>query len=184
MDVNDIDTTDYAILQSLSEVNDPVWKKKLHVRINEQHERFPGVNSVSVQTVGRHVDKLHDLAYLESCIVSPENLNRDLIISYRLTDDGVTVLQKKRESLIKSHIIQTENADKAELLELIQQEIGLDEETMSFLSERDRSEVIATAEIYYMRKYLDENLDEETITTLRELMSDQDLFSTTSSIFQ
>lgn len=172
---DDIDNTDYAILQCLCNASKPVWKKEIHVRIQGNITCFPGIEGVSVQTVGRHVDKLHDLAYLESCVVSPENLNRDLIISYKLTEDGFTALREKRESLLKSRIMTPEDTDKQELLTLLHQEIGFNDEMQSFLADRDTPELIGLAEIYYMRKYLDQKMNPEMVEKLQELAADQEI---------
>ncbi len=167
-----LDATDYAVLQCINDASKPVWKKEIHGRIERRIGEFPELDSVSVQTVGRHVDTLHDQAYLESCIISPDHLNRDLIISYKLTEDGVTALQEKRDTLIKTQIMGDEHADKQELLALLDHEIGFDSEMWRFLEGRGPDEIIGLAEIYYMRKYLDQKVDQDLIEKLKELSAD------------
>ncbi len=51
------------------------------------------LNTVSVQTVCRRVDTLRDNGLLESCIISPDGIKRDLIIAFTTTDKGCAALQ-------------------------------------------------------------------------------------------
>jgi hypothetical protein len=59
---------------------------------------------VSLQTVGRRVDALHDEGYLENTIVSPQNVPRDLIIGYILTDNGEQAVEAKRHELLRETV--------------------------------------------------------------------------------
>lgn len=76
-----IDLLDLQILAILRD--DPLWKKRI------AHQ----INNVSVQTIGRRVDALHDKGLLESCIIAPDDIKRDLIIAFETTETGRAALQ-------------------------------------------------------------------------------------------
>lgn len=170
-----IDTTDYAILQCINDADEPIWKKKICTRINDRINHFPGIEHVSVQTIGRRVDRLHDNAHLESCIVPPEHLRRDLIIAYKLTDEGVTSLHEKRQQLLFTRIQQPETAEKALILSLLEHEIGFARNMHDFLQDQTTEQLLALTEIYFMRKHLGETVDTTTLRKLRPLLDELDV---------
>lgn len=104
MSPSHIDEVDYAILTIVEEY-DAVWKKRVHDLILERRQELPHMETVSVQTVGRRINKLQDAGLLESCILSPDELNRDLIIGYSLSDKGTTALQEKRDRWLQNEIL-------------------------------------------------------------------------------
>lgn len=99
-----IDEVDYAILSCVGEY-DAVWKKRVHDLVSDRCPEFPHMDAVSVQTVGRRINKLQENGLLESCILSPDELNRDLIIGYNLTEDGERAVREKRERFLKNELL-------------------------------------------------------------------------------
>jgi DNA-binding Lrp family transcriptional regulator len=104
---HNIDNIDFAIMTLINNAERPLWKNRIHERLHDKQDQLPITNGVSVQTVGRRVDALQDDGYLETVIASPDDLKRDLIIAFKLTDDGHTVLHDKRESVLKGIINDT-----------------------------------------------------------------------------
>lgn len=82
-----LDLTNYRILYIL--YDEPLWKNEIHERL-QRHE----AETVSVQTVGRRVDQLQDAGLVNAKMVSPESIQRDLIIAFETTDLGVAALQE------------------------------------------------------------------------------------------
>lgn len=71
-------------LQILAELrDDPLWKKRI------AHQ----IDNVSIQTIGRRVDALRDKGLLDSCIIAPDDIKRDLIIAFETTEQGRAALQ-------------------------------------------------------------------------------------------
>lgn len=115
-----IDIIDFLILKCLQEHDAPLWKNRIH----EHHDGFG--ESASVQTIGRRVDTLVEEEYLDSCIVSPDDINRDLIIAYKLTEKGRAALRQKRRDMLEEAVCsnlfcdaETLACSKAELVDLI-----------------------------------------------------------------
>ncbi len=104
---HDIDNIDFAIMTLINNADRPLWKNRIHERLHNRQDRLPITKGVSVQTVGRRVDALQEDGYMETVIASPDDLKRDLIIAFKLTDDGKTVLHEKRESVLKGIINDT-----------------------------------------------------------------------------
>lgn len=77
----DVDLLDLQILVILRDA--PLWKQQVANQID----------TVSVQTVCRRVDTLRDNGLLESCIISPDDIKRDLIIAFTTTEQGCAALQ-------------------------------------------------------------------------------------------
>lgn len=100
-----IDVLDYAILKCL-DVEGTLWKKKVYDWLTEHQEEFPRMSSVSLQTVGRHVEGLREDGLIESRIVTAEELRRDLIIGFRLTAEGRKTLETQREALLREEVMQ------------------------------------------------------------------------------
>ncbi|NUB91086.1 hypothetical protein HT576_08640 [Haloterrigena sp. SYSU A121-1] len=80
--VRKLDALDLEILAVLT--NNPLWKQKLYETLGKK----------SIQTIGRRVNDLQDGDLLASCILSPNSLNRDLVIGYKTTDRGRTALEQ------------------------------------------------------------------------------------------
>lgn len=76
-----LDLLDLQILGILQD--DTLWKKRIANHID----------TVSIQTIGRRVDTLRDNGLLDSCIISPDDIKRDLIIAFETTEQGCAALQ-------------------------------------------------------------------------------------------
>ncbi|WP_207587087.1 hypothetical protein [Halomontanus rarus] len=85
-----LDLLDLAILDTVRE--QALWKKRLYEQLAQRAQIDRYLATVSLQTVARRVDKLRENGYLQSCIISPDDLNRDLIIAFRASEAGVTAL--------------------------------------------------------------------------------------------
>lgn len=96
-----MDDISQAILSVLDDVEQPLWKNRIYERLNDRVAELPRIESVSVQTVGRRVDYLLEEGYLESCIVSPDQINRDLIIAYKPSDTGRDAVATWRRQLLE-----------------------------------------------------------------------------------
>ncbi|WP_226005943.1 Lrp/AsnC family transcriptional regulator [Natrinema salinisoli] len=80
--VRKLDELDLEILAILTQ--NPLWKTALHNTLGKK----------SIQTIGRRVNDLQDDGLLVSCILSPDTLNRDLVIGYKTTEQGRTALEQ------------------------------------------------------------------------------------------
>lgn len=80
-----IDPLGYQILCVIND-HGPCWKQRVHNYLTDAgYQR-------TVQTVGYHIDALVADNLLEPIITTPAEAPRDLIIAYRLTDRGATIL--------------------------------------------------------------------------------------------
>ncbi len=172
----DIDAVDYAILKFINEHDRPVWKNRIHELLTEQRDELPGVDSVSVQTVGRRVDCLRDQDILSSCIISPDDIKRDLIIAFKLTDDGHEILTKKREEFLRETVkqqifAQDETAlSKPVLTELIRNHFDLDTSIKHRLRDEYTHEELTTfITLYYIKRQVADVFSDETAEKLAEL---------------
>lgn len=172
----DIDDVDFSILNVIAKDDAPLWKKEIHRGLSETPHALPNVREVSVQTVGRRVDDLHDDGYLESCIISPRDINRDLIIAFKITDAGEAARHRKREELLRDHVYHTFSrgnadlsADTDTLATLTVDEIGLDADLREELADTEPLELLTLLLLYYTRDAVDDRLDEESVDRLAEL---------------
>ncbi|MDY6769385.1 MAG: hypothetical protein SVU88_00265 [Candidatus Nanohaloarchaea archaeon] len=100
---DDLDRIDLAILTVLRDADEPMWKKDVH-RTLRRSASFPAAASdISVQTTGRRIDTLNEAGLVEPSIITPEELNRDLIIAYELTGEGKAALAAERRRLLRDH---------------------------------------------------------------------------------
>lgn len=97
--VPSIDATEYSILQVIEDAPDPLWKKEIHRQLLANLDQLP-LESISIQTVGRRVDDMHDQDLLESRLRSCEDVNRHLITTYILTDPGREAMESFQASLL------------------------------------------------------------------------------------
>lgn len=174
-----IDITDYAVLQAVHETGCPLWKKRVYDYIMGHIDRFPGVTSVSQQTVGRHVDKMQDAGYLETDIVSPDELNRDLVIGYTITDQGVDALAAKRADLLERTIINHMFPDKSNvrikkgaLLEMMTAHFDIPVDVREALSGFTRNQLVTVLMMGYARSEVDQQLAEGDIQKIRARMDE------------
>lgn len=151
----DIDMTDFRILRCIDDADHPLWKNRIHQRYLD---RFDG--DCSVQTVGRRVDRMHDSDLVQSCILSPDDINRDLIIGYQLSDTGHEVLVQKRRDIMldaaQPVLFQEDTADrpisKDDLVDLICDEFQLDADTGELLQEDYTWEELTALVVIYLVK--------------------------------
>jgi DNA-binding Lrp family transcriptional regulator len=155
-----IDDTDFAILKCIQDFGKPLWKNKIHESITERADELPLKSSVSVQTVGRRVDDLTDDGFVESAIISPDEIKRDLIIAFKLTDQGRDAIRERTEEYLQNvvqssmfTIAETDHIGKPALLELIEDNFGIDDEMKDRLdTEYDRDELVTLLTLYYVKQ--------------------------------
>lgn len=94
------DATDFAILFAVKQHEVPPWKNKIHGWIIDNQDVLPHMETVSVQTVGRRVDNLVKNDFLETVIVSPDGIKRDLIIAFKLTEKGAEAVAATRDHML------------------------------------------------------------------------------------
>jgi len=172
----DIDTVDYAILKIIGDHDQPLWKNRIHKRLTGCLEELPGVDSVSVQTVGRRVDRLRDAELLSSCIISPEAIKRDLIIAFKLTDSGADAIEQKQEEFlretVKQQVFDQNGAalSKPVISELIRNHFDLNPEIKQTLLEEYTSDELATfLTLYYVKRQVADVFSDESAEKLAEL---------------
>jgi hypothetical protein len=118
-EIEDINDTDLDIMLCLYQ-NGSLWKMEVTRRINNRREGETLLNlkdSISKQAVAKRVERLHELDYLESSIVS---IKRDgstrFILGYSNTVKGEQILLRSVKLILKdvlSNLISTENSPEA-----------------------------------------------------------------------
>lgn len=153
-----IDTVDYSILTLVENEDQPLWKNKLYERFHDNLDELPVADGVSVQTIGRRVDRLSEDGYLENVITSPEELKRDLIIAFKPTEKGREAVEQKRKNILQELVRDTMFTDDKEtdfgkeaLLNLIKTEFGQDEQPFMEAS-RDEDEIVSLLTLHYARE--------------------------------
>lgn len=170
----DIDFTDFTILRCIHHRDCPLWKKRIHDRCTEYLE-----GGVSVQTVGRRVDRLHRQGLLQSSIWSPDDIDRDLIIGYELSDAGRDALVRKRRDILLQAVRHELFGDKngyrrQELLyELTSAEFGLDREDTP-LEQYELEELLALVALHYSMEQAQTIFTEDNVGKLVELAEQND----------
>lgn len=172
-----IDDTDFMILKCITDANQPLWKNKIHQYLTGSENNLQLTDSISVQTVGRRVDRLNDNDYLENAIVSPDELKRDLIIAFKTTEKGEQAIQDKREEILKNAIRNKMFSDNGiqlsqdALSELIRDEFELDEDTQHEVAdEYSREELVTFLALYYAHQQVTDMFDEERMTQFQQLV--------------
>lgn len=146
-------------MRCLYDADQPLWKNRIH---EQYEERFD--DTLSVQTIGRRVDSMHDAGLVESCILSPDNVNRDLIIGYMLTDTGRDALARERRdilldaaqpTLFRATSTDTEERpiSKTELVDLLCDEFQLDGDTGTRLEQEYSWDELTVLAIVYLVKH-------------------------------
>jgi hypothetical protein len=175
---HDIDITDFTILYTVQQHEKPLWKNKIHGWIIDNADRLPLTDGVSVQTVGRRVDDLVDDTLLETVIVSPDEIKRDLIIAFRLTEDGQSAIRSYRETLLRQtvcHHVFDESVDHTvdvtALITLMAHKFGWDETVRRDLAARYTAAELAA---FLVTAYIDDRVtarfDDDT-RKLRDLLT-------------
>lgn len=182
--VDSIDAVDYAILTCVAEHNG-VWKKQVHEWISSNCDRLPEMDDVvSVQTIGRRIDQLHGQGLLETCIVSPDEISRDLIIAYKLVDAGDETMSVKRQEFLRAAVMQTRDAllsdyngddlpvNRTALLELICDEFAISGATRDELKQCSTQEILGMLGCYFFRKNLSTTIDPDDADRIAAILMD------------
>ncbi len=175
-----IDTIDYSILKCLAAADRPVWKKQLHRMLEEQRDRLPLPDHIALQTVGRHIDRMHSDSLLTSSIINPEELRRNLIIGYRPTQKGRRMLEMKRSALLKKvvadSLFNAEDAvqfEKDVLAEMINDEFGLDGHTDETVRNYSRDELTLLLGLYFLKQEAADIFDESDRERFRTIIQER-----------
>ncbi len=158
---NGIDTLHYVILETLE---DPKWKTRIRDVMQDTAIDHPLEQIPSIQTIGRRVDELADQGYITSCILSPDNVDRDLIISYRLTEDGRQVMSEKRDEILQEVAHTTSNkacaqersVSKPALVKMIAEQFDLDDDGKNRITEQySEDELLSLLTLHYAQENAD-----------------------------
>jgi len=90
-DSPNLSKTDLHILVILADQT--LWKKRIHKTLQEHGTDD---TAVSVQTVGRYVDRLRENDLLDIRLVNPDNVSRSVIAAYTTTEKGDRALNRYR----------------------------------------------------------------------------------------
>ncbi|MFB6077098.1 MAG: hypothetical protein ABEK12_03135 [Candidatus Nanohaloarchaea archaeon] len=179
----DIDDVDFSILKVLRDMDRPLWKKKIHRQLTDHDGGIPRVRDVSVQTIGRRVDDLHERGHVESCIISPSEINRDLIIAFKVTENGCRAVESKREEILREYAFRSgifrgeagnSAADTDTLADLMTKELGLDSSTEAVMREYGMTELQTILAVHYLKRGLRERITEEHVDRLADLAREED----------
>lgn len=178
----EIDAVDFSILTCIGTEEGPLWKNKIHECIEARADELPIPEPVSVQTVGRRVDRLNQDGYLDNAIVSPESLKRDLIIAFDLTEKGETAIRSMRTTLLRDaarrEIFAAERVEglsKAALIRLMQEEFGLDDDICQRMeADYSRDELVMLLGMHFAEQQATDIFDDDKLRALRDTMADQE----------
>jgi DNA-binding MarR family transcriptional regulator len=181
-DAPDIDNVDFAIMTLINNADRPLWKNRIHKRLHDRQDRLPITSGVSVQTVGRRVDSLQEDGHLETVIASPDDLKRDLIIAFSLTDSGETALHQKREAILKQLINDTIFRDdkhtdigKDALTALMNDHFCGDDRPELAADDHEERELLAILTLYYAEQEALDIFGTEDKQELYETVTENDL---------
>lgn len=162
----EIDNMEYAVLKAFHKLDRPLWKKRVHQFIEENHHDMPIEDSVSVQTVSRRIDRLKYERYLEHTLASPDDAPREQIIAYTLTDKGEKAMESFRIDLLKEVLVNhlfpdNDNSQlpKKAIICLMDDQYGFSDDVKKQLSEYDRDDILAFLLIRYTQKEAVDILD-------------------------
>lgn len=172
-----IDEVDYAVLKVIQDAGQPLWKKRVHDLIGEREDQLPLLGNVSVQTVGRRIDSLHNERLLENVIVRPDNIDRDMVIAYELTEDGEDTLTEKRRAYLRDIVRQDifidfrdEDLPQGPLLQAMKDEFDLSDASVHRLEERfDSVQLASILALYYLEIETEELLTEQERRLVRQV---------------
>ncbi len=184
-----VDETDYGILFAVKQHDMPPWKNKIHGWIVEHEDMIPIAGGVSVQTVGRRVDDLVNEDYLETVIVSPEDIKRDLIIAFKLTDKGLDTIEGTREHLlaemVQDHLFtdQGREVQSGTIAMMLADRYNWSGETADSIQERyGARELSSFLTLLYIEEQTDGMIEGMSETILEELAEDADDLRTAQNI--
>lgn len=179
-----IDAVDYGILNRIDTCG-PLWKTAVHNELEAHVHELPFMNEVSLQTVGRRIDALHEQQLIESCILSPDSVKRDLIIGYKLTGAGEELLAEKRGEFLRAIIkdaaitlLTTETEEHLDiqrdaLLQLMCDQFNIDKATRKDLLEpSETQELIGILAIHFFREHADSTIHPDSVDRLAQLIDE------------
>lgn len=146
-----IDTIHYTILHVLEK---PLWKSKIRATL-EDVDDLPTDGVPSVQTIGRRVDELHENDYIATSILSPDDVDRDLIIGYQRTKNGDKALEEKRDELLRglANTLSTRTVTKKALIRMIIGQFDLNTDTATCMNdEYDEETLLSLLALHYAQK--------------------------------
>ncbi|MDY6765741.1 MAG: hypothetical protein SVW77_00070 [Candidatus Nanohaloarchaea archaeon] len=152
----ELDRLDLAILRTVRDAETPLWKKHIYRTIRGRETLPESVADISVQTLGRRVDALNDADLLVPRIVEPADLNRDLIIAYRLGPDGSAAIEEKQRVLLREFLARRHRPDTGVttdtdyIADLFADMAGLDEASRDALVELPPAAITALVDAYYL----------------------------------
>lgn len=82
-----LDNMDFAILTIFHYEDRLLWEKQIYKCLMKHRERLP-INEVSMQSVDRRVNDLHNDDYLESVIASRDPAAKEMVVAYIMTEKG------------------------------------------------------------------------------------------------
>lgn len=160
-----LDTVDYAVLTAVA-AHDGAWKKRVHDWLHAHSDEMPDVAPVSMQTVGRRIDRLYRDDLLATEIISSDAVNRDLIIAYALTNAGREAQAAKRHELLRHAVQQASDVlhpvpdsdpgriQRDALLALLCDEFNIMGRTRDRLEYCSTQELLTLLAIHYLRQDL------------------------------
>lgn len=180
-----VDDTSYVILDALSE---PRWKSNIQQSIADNDDVLDG--TPSAQTVGRRVDEMCDAGLLSSCILSPDDTERDLIIGYKRTAQGDDAMGEKRSTMLEEVAHTTANIacgqqrtmSCAALTKLIADEFDLDMVGKTRIDEEyGEEELLSLLTLHFAQENADEHAthsryhtaDSDTAKSFRHLIEQE-----------
>lgn len=180
--ITGIDDLEYAVLRVIDREGAPLWKKQIHREINDHLDELPLLESFSPQTVGRRVDDLQNAELLEPSITSPDDIGRDVIIAYRLTEMGREALQEKHDAYVRNIVrtdifkeLRKEDAPIERLVNVLADEFTLSEAAKDVLRERYSSiQLPAILAMYHIEQEAKELFDDEERRILRDTLDGSD----------
>ncbi len=175
-----IDNIDYSILKCMEITDTAIWKKRVHTLLREYHTILPVPEQISLQTVSRHIDQMHNQQLLSSSIINPDGVSRSMIIGYRITGRGRNVMNSKRKDLLKCivgrELFSAKNQlhiDKNALAEMINDEFGLHGYTEKTVNHYSRKELLILLGFYFMAQDATDVFGEKERQKYREIIREQ-----------
>lgn len=172
-----IDEVDFSILKVIRDAETPLWKTRVQELLKEHRDELPITGIVAVQTVGRRIDDLNNDGLLDTEVIRPDTVDRDLIIAYKLTDRGEEAVKEKRRAYLRNIVrrdifkdFRDENVPQEQLLAAIQDEFDLSDGATDTLAERFNSVQLASIlALYYVEIESQELLTEQERQLIRHV---------------
>ncbi|MCJ7450649.1 MAG: hypothetical protein MUP58_02815 [Candidatus Nanohaloarchaeota archaeon QJJ-9] len=105
-----MDRKNFAILKVVQDSEIPAWKTRIYREISNQIEKIPVDRPFSIQTVCRRVDELYSQGKIDRDIKNLEQVNRSLIKTYHLTEEGRKALERVRTEILREELVKRVHA--------------------------------------------------------------------------